>query len=71
MVDAKGNIKATNPHTIDLHLKPESVAKIFAGGLVYRSSFDVAPGEYTGRFVVRDRLSGQVGSVSAPIKISP
>ncbi len=71
VVDAKGAVKATKPQILDMHLKPESVTKIFAGGLVYRNSFDVAPGEYTGRIVVRDRLSGRVGSVSAPIKLLP
>ena len=28
------------------------------------------PGEYQVRFVVRDNLSGRIGSVTAPLKVS-
>jgi fibronectin type 3 domain-containing protein len=38
-------------------------------GVVYRDGFDLAPGEYTVRFVVRDDLSGRTGSVAAPLKV--
>ncbi len=38
-------------------------------GFGYRQELDLAPGKYTVRFVVRDNLSGKVGSVSAPITV--
>jgi fibronectin type 3 domain-containing protein len=37
--------------------------------VVYRDGLDLAPGEYTIRFVVRDDLSGRTGSVAAPLKV--
>jgi fibronectin type 3 domain-containing protein len=38
-------------------------------GLLYNGALDLAPGEYSVRFVVRDDLSGRVGSVAAPLKV--
>ena len=54
---------------VDLHLTPEKLASIRQKGIVYRNALDLAPGEYTVRFVVRDDLSGRTGSVSAPLKV--
>jgi len=38
-------------------------------GFGYRHALDLPPGKYTVRFVVRDNLSGRVGSVSAPVTV--
>jgi VWFA-related protein len=54
---------------IDLHLTAERLSAIRQQGLVYRDALDLAPGEYTVRFVVRDDLSGRTGSVAAPLKV--
>jgi len=55
--------------TVDLHPTPEHLPAIREKGIGYRGALDLAPGEYTVRFVVRDNLSGRVGSVSAPLKV--
>lgn len=55
--------------TVDLHPTPEHLATIREKGIGYRGALDLAPGEYTVRFVVRDDLSGRVGSVAAPLKV--
>ncbi len=47
--------------------KPESLAHVLDHGIIYRGSFDVPPGDYTGRILVRDLLSGRMGTVSAPV----
>ena len=57
--------------TLDAHLRPESLDQVENHGLDYRGSLTVAPGEYTVRFVVRDRLSGRMGSVEAPLNVGP
>jgi hypothetical protein len=54
---------------IDTHLAPEKLAAIRQKGIGYNGTLDLAPGEYTVRFVVRDDLSGRVGSVAAPLKV--
>ena len=48
----------------------ETLAKIRSNGLVYRNAIELPPGEYTVRFVVRDNLSGKVGTVSAPLTVN-
>ena len=54
---------------VDVHLTPERLAAIRQNGVAYGGALDLAPGEYTIRFVVRDNLSGRVGSVAAPLKV--
>ena len=53
----------------DSHLTAEKLAVLRDAGVVYRGALDLAPGEYTVRFVVRDDLSGRIGSVAAPLKV--
>jgi VWFA-related protein len=57
--------------TMDGHLKPETVAQIRDNGMDYRGALTLSPGNYTVYFAVQDRLSGRIGSVSAPLKVSP
>jgi VWFA-related protein len=54
---------------VDLHLPPERLTTIRQQGIVYRDALDLAPGDYTVRFVVRDDLTGRTGSVAAPLKV--
>jgi VWFA-related protein len=54
---------------IDAHLSAEKLAAIRQKGLAYGGAVDLAPGEYTVRFVVRDDLSGRIGSVAGPLKV--
>ena len=53
------------------YFKPEIYNRFRNKGTDYRGALTVAPGEYIVRFVVRDRLSGRIGSLSAPLKVSP
>jgi VWFA-related protein len=54
---------------VDVHLTPEKLSAIRRQGVVYNDALDLPPGEYSIRFVVRDDLSGRVGSVAAPLKV--
>ncbi len=54
---------------IDLHLTPENVLGAREKGIEYTGAIELAPGEYTVRFVVRDDLSGRLGSLTAPLKV--
>jgi VWFA-related protein len=56
-------------YKIEDHLTSEKLSAIRQNGVGYRGALDLAPGEYTVRFVVRDNLSGRVGSVAAPLKV--
>jgi hypothetical protein len=44
--------------------------KIKAEGIFYSSALELAPGDYEVRFVVRDNLTGRIGSVSAPLTVN-
>ncbi|MGA2966159.1 MAG: VWA domain-containing protein [Terriglobales bacterium] len=64
--------KQADPPTdqkFDAHLNPEKLSSIRQNGVGYRGFLDLAPGEYTVRFVVRDNLSGRIGSVAAPLRV--
>jgi VWFA-related protein len=54
---------------VDLHPTAEHLSTIREKGIAYLGTLDVGPGEYTVRFVVRDNLSGRIGSVLAPLKV--
>jgi VWFA-related protein len=54
---------------VEDHVTPEKLAAIRQNGIGYHGALDIAPGEYTVRFVVRDDLSGRIGSVAAPLKV--
>jgi hypothetical protein len=54
---------------VDAHLSVEKLALIRQRGVIYKGGLDLAPGEYTVRFVVRDDLNGRTGSVSGPLKV--
>jgi VWFA-related protein len=51
-------------------LTAEALAKIKADGIFYGNSFDLPPGDYQVKFVVRDNLSGRIGSVTAPLTVN-
>jgi hypothetical protein len=55
--------------SVEVHLTAEKLAGIRQKGVAYHGAIDLAPGEYTVRFVVRDNLSGRTGSVAAPLKV--
>jgi VWFA-related protein len=57
--------------TTEGHFKPETYERFRNKGTDYRGALTVAPGEYGVRFVVRDRLSGRIGTVSASLKVNP
>jgi hypothetical protein len=54
---------------VDLHPTAGQLASFREKGLGYRGALDLASGEYSVRIVVRDDLSGRVGSLSAPLKV--
>jgi len=64
-----GKIVASHGRTVEAHLKPEALVQIRSDGITYKGALDLPPGQYTVRFVVRDNLSGRMGSVAAPLAV--
>jgi VWFA-related protein len=56
--------------TIQGNITPDRVIQIQLRGLGFKNELELAPGEYTVRFVVRDNVTGRVGSVTAPITVN-
>ena len=70
LFDRNGVYAAGNQKKIEMRLLDETVEKRLGGGLTIRSSFDVKPGTYSVRLVVRDvegqLMSAQNGAVEIP-----
>lgn len=50
-------------------INADALASVKATGVGFHDAMDLAPGQYTVRFVVRDNLTGKIGSVSAPLTV--
>jgi VWFA-related protein len=48
----------------------DALTKVKSDGIFYNNSFHLPAGDYQVKFVVRDNLSGRVGSVSAPLTVN-
>jgi VWFA-related protein len=48
----------------------DQLASVRASGMNFRNALELAPGKYTVRFVVRDNVTGKVGSVTAPLTVN-
>jgi hypothetical protein len=70
LFDRNGVYAVGNQKKIEMRLKDDTVEKRLEGGLTIRSSFDVKPGTYSVRLVVRDAegqlMSAQNGAVDIP-----
>jgi len=56
---------------VTTNVKPENMALLQKAGLNYGNDLQVPPGNYSVRFVVRNNLDGRLGSVTAPLKVTP
>jgi VWFA-related protein len=54
---------------IDGALKPDVARRLDLAGIKFDSMIMLSPGSYNVRFVVRDNLSGRIGSVTAPVVV--
>jgi VWFA-related protein len=68
---AKGDAAASLSQRIDAHIKTAGLEQIQHNGMTFRNRLQLEPGDYTVRFVVRDALGSRVGSVSAPVLVTP
>ena len=67
--DGEGRPLGTFSKVVAGHLEDTMAAKIQTEGLKFPGSMELTPGEYTIIFVIRDNLSGLVGSVSSEITV--
>jgi VWFA-related protein len=66
--DRNGKFITGNEKTLEMHLKDDTLANKLHSGITIRSSFDVKPGSYLVRLVVRD-AGGQLAAANGAIEI--
>ncbi len=62
-------VRDPNYRKVDGRPAADRMAAFRQKGLDAKGGLDVTPGEYSVRFVVRDNLTGRMGSVEAPLKV--
>ena len=66
--DRNGNFVSGNQKVLQMHLKDDTLASRLNSGITLKSSFDVKPGSYIVRLVVRDE-NGQLAAESSAVEI--
>lgn len=66
-----GDVAAQATKKVEGRLKSETLTLVKQAGIKFHDFFELPPGEYTARFVVRDNLTGRMGSVAAPLTVAP
>ncbi|MGA9937810.1 MAG: VWA domain-containing protein [Candidatus Acidiferrales bacterium] len=67
--DRNGNFVAGTQKVIEMKLRDETLAKLSQTGVTVRTNFDVKPGDYVVRLVVRDANAAQLGAESGAVEI--
>jgi VWFA-related protein len=65
----KGEPVAQFSQNLASNLSADGVRQIQTGGITYSNSLQLPPGNYSVRVVVRDNLTGLMGSVMAPLAV--
>lgn len=68
LFDHNGHFISANEKVLDMHLKDDTLANRLDSGITLKSTFDVKPGGYLVRLVVRD-LGGQISAANDAIEI--
>jgi VWFA-related protein len=69
VLDDKGKYVTEQSKNIRGVLKAETLSRLSAEGFSYEDKLELARGEYQLKWIVRDELSGDIGSVTAPIDV--
>jgi VWFA-related protein len=68
LFDRNGKFIMGNQKTLEMHLKDDTLENKLSSGITIKSSFDVKPGSYLVRLVVRD-AEGQLSAANGAIEI--
>jgi VWFA-related protein len=69
LFDRNGNFVAGTQKVIVMKLRDETLAKLSQTGVTVRTNFDVKPGDYVVRLVVRDSNAAQLAAESGSVEI--
>ena len=68
--DENGNVVEVKQKMVTFHLRDETLDRLRKSGLTARTSFDVKPGNYLLRQVVRDATSSVISGLSRSVQIT-
>jgi VWFA-related protein len=68
--DKDRKVAASSTQIFNKPIPEQSIAAVRANGVRFRNALELSPGKYTVRFVVRDNVTGKVGSVTAPLTVN-
>jgi VWFA-related protein len=67
--DTKGRVASVARDAVQVRLPADKAEKLKSGGIFYSTGFQLRPGDYKLKFLVRDNLSGKLGSFEQPIQV--
>jgi hypothetical protein len=67
--DAQGKVAAVARDAVQLKMPEERAERIKAGGIFYSTGFQLREGDYTLKFLVRDNVTGKLGSFEQPLHV--
>jgi hypothetical protein len=67
--NVKGEDVSHNSKLYNLNLNAAYLAQLRSSGIGYNDTLELPPGQYGLRVVVRDNITGRVGSVLAPLQV--
>ncbi len=62
VVEPKGRVAGVARDTVQVRLPAQTAQKIQGGQIIYTTGFQLRPGEYKLKFLVRDNRTGKIGS---------
>jgi VWFA-related protein len=69
VADPKGRVSGVARDSVQVKLPAEKAEKIKSGGIFYSTGFQLRPGEYKLKFLVRDNVTGKLGGFEQPIAV--
>ena len=67
--DLKGKVASVARDSVQVRLPADKAEKLKSGGIFYSTGFQLRPGDYKLKFLVRDNLTGKLGSFEQPIQV--
>ncbi|HYK87770.1 MAG TPA: VWA domain-containing protein [Acidobacteriota bacterium] len=69
VTDPKGKVAGVARDIVQVRLPVQKAEKIKAGQILYTTGFQLRPGPYTLKFLIRDNRSGKLGSFEQPLEV--